>query len=334
MIENTERGVGSVVRTNTEQPSNPQPTTAQAMPEAHSQLQEFWRRFRRHNMAVVGMGLFTFLLAIAILGPLIIPEPKVDTATMLKLKNNPPSLTHPFGTDVNGKDVLGMVVHGARISLFLSTIGMLIACVVGTLVGIVSGYFGKWLDMILMRIVDIFLSIPLIFVLLTASSFLIRPTPPGGTAGTETEGSDIRSLLLLPAIVGLLTWPQVARLVRSVTLSVKEQEFVTGARAVGARNRRIMLRHILPNVINPVVVAGTLLIGSNIVLESFLSFLGYGIQPPLTSWGTSLADAQNQFVNGNWWWAFFPGFFILLTVLAVNFIGDGLRDALDPRSKR
>ncbi len=309
-------------------------TKAQALPEAHSQLYEFWSRFRRHRMAVIGMGLFGFLIVMAILGPMIIPEPKVDPDTMFAMKDNPPSLAHPFGTNVNGKDVLGLVVHGARISLFLSTFAMLLACIVGTIVGIVAGYFGKWTDMILMRITDIFLSIPLIFVLLMASRFLVSPPPPGGTGGVVTEGAEIRSLLILPAIIGLLTWTHVARLVRSVTLSVKEQEFVTGARSIGAKNVRIMFRHILPNVINPVVVAGTLLIGGNIVLESFLSFLGYGIQPPLSSWGTSLADAQNEFVNGNWWWAFFPGFFILLTVLSVNFIGDGLRDALDPRSKR
>jgi peptide/nickel transport system permease protein len=170
--------------------------------------------------------------------------------------------------------------------------------------------------------------------LLLASSFLVSPPPSGGTGGQESGGSEVRSLILLPLIIGLLTWPAVARLVRSVTLSIKQQEFVTGARAMGAKDGRIMFLHILPNVINPVVVAGTLIVGQNIVLEAFLSYLGYGIQIPLRSWGTALAQSQNEFVNGNWWWAFFPGLFILLTVLAINFIGDGLRDALDPRNKR
>ncbi|HEX2915533.1 MAG TPA: ABC transporter permease [Chloroflexia bacterium] len=303
-------------------------------PKARSQFYEFWVRFRRHQMAVVGVYLFIFLLLVAIVGPFIVPDPQVDPATMFDLKNNPPTLAHPFGTNVNGLDVMGLVVHGARISLLLSTLAMLVACIVGTLVGLVAGYFGKLTDGILMRIADIFLSVPLLFVLLTASRFLVTPPPPGGSGGKTPEDASLRSLIILPVIIGLLTWPQVARLVRSVTLSVKEQEFVTGARAVGSKNGRIMFAHILPNVINPVVVAGTLLVGQNIVLESFLSFLGYGIQPPLRSWGTSLAEAQIEFVNGNWWWAFFPGFFILLTVLAINFIGDGLRDALDPRSKR
>jgi peptide/nickel transport system permease protein len=201
-------------------------------------------------------------------------------------------------------------------------------------VGITAGYFGKAVDAILMRIADIFLSVPLIFVLLLASTFLVVPPPTGGSGGKVVEGSEVRSLILLPLIIGLLTWPAVARLVRSVTLSVKQQEFVTGARALGAKDGRIMLLHILPNVINPVVVAGTLIVGQNIVLEAFLSYLGYGIQIPLRSWGTALAQSQNEFGNGNWWWAFFPGLFILLTVLAINFIGDGLRDALDPRNKR
>jgi peptide/nickel transport system permease protein len=304
-------------------------TTAQS----RSQLYEFWLRFRKHQMAVIGVFLFAALLVIALAGPFVVPEPAVDPTTMFKLKNNPPSLAHPFGTTSIGLDVMALVVHGARISLLLSTLAMLVACIVGTLVGLTAGYFGKLVDGILMRIVDIFLSVPLIIVLVLASRFLVSPPPPGGTSGKVVEGSEVRSLVLLPVIIGLLTWPQVARLVRSVTLSVKEQEFVTGARAIGVRNGGIMFRHILPNVINPVVVAGTLLVGGNIVLESFLSFLGYGIQPPLRSWGTSLAQAQIEFANGNWWWAFFPGFFILLTVLAINFIGDGLRDALDPKSK-
>ncbi len=301
---------------------------------SRSQVYEFWLRFRRHQMAVIGMYLFGFLILMAIIGPIFIAEPKVNTTTMFQLKNNPPSLDHPFGTNVNGLDVMGMIVNGARISLFLSTLSMLVACGFGTFFGLVAGYFGKLTDSIMMRVADVFLSIPLLFVLLLASRFLVTPPPPGGSAGKVIENSELRSLLLLPTIIGLLTWPGVARLVRSVTLSIKEQEFVTGARAIGAKNGRIMLAHILPNVINPVVVAGTLLVGGNIVLESFLSFLGYGIQPPLRSWGTSLAEAQTEFANGNWWWAFFPGLFILLTVLAINFIGDGLRDALDPRSKR
>lgn len=319
------------------------PTTDRGIPPAEtafpdyktrSQFYEFWLRFRRHQMAVFGMGLFLFLVLVALVGPFIVAEPKIDTATMFQLKNNPPSLAHPFGTNNNGLDVLGLVVHGARISLFLSVLAMMVSCSVGTIVGIVAGYFGKITDSVLMRIADVFLSVPLLFVLLMASRFLVVPPPPGGTTDKTVEGADIRSLVMLPLIIGLLTWPQVARLVRSVTLSVKEQEFVTGARALGAKNNRIMFLHILPNVINPVVVAATLLVGQNIVLESFLSFLGFGIQPPLRSWGTSLADAQGDFANGNWWWAFFPGLFILLTVLAINFIGDGLRDALDPRSKR
>lgn len=302
-------------------------------PESRSQLYEFWIRFRKHQLAVVGTFMFLGLVLIAIFGPFVITEPKVDPATMFSLKNNPPSWTHPFGTTSLGLDVLGLIVHGARISLGLSTLAMLVACAVGTLIGLTAGYFGGWVDGVLMRIVDIFLSVPLLIVLVLASRFLVSPPPPGGTSGKVVQGAEIRSLLLLPLIIGLLTWPAVSRLVRSMTLSVKEQEFVTGARAVGVRNGRIMFRHILPNVVNPVVVAGTLLVGGNIVLESFLSFLGYGIQAPLRSWGTSLAESQIEFANGNWWWAFFPGFFILLTVLAINFIGDGLRDALDPRSK-
>jgi peptide/nickel transport system permease protein len=303
------------------------------LPEARSQFYEFWLRFRKHQMAIVGLVIFGGLIVLAVFGPMIVPEPRVNTSTMFQLKNQPPSLEHPFGTTVNGLDVLGLVVHGARISLFLSVLAMMVACVFGTLIGLTAGYFGKGVDAILMRIADVFLSVPLIFVLLLASRFLVVPPPPGGSGGQVQDGAEIRSLIALPIIIGLLTWPQVARLVRSVTLSVKEQEFVQGARAIGSKDKRIMFFHVLPNVINPVVVSGTLLVGQNIVLESFLSFLGFGIQFPLRSWGTSLANAQSELANGNWWWAFFPGFFILLTVLAINFIGDGLRDGLDPKSK-
>jgi peptide/nickel transport system permease protein len=310
---------------------SPPPT---ADPKARSQFADFWLRFRKHQMAVFGSALFAFLLFVAVVGPFLVAEPKVDVKQMSQLKNQPPSFDHFFGTNNIGLDVMAMVVHGARISLFLSLMAMLVTCFIGTVIGLVSAYFGGWIDIVLMRIVDIFLSVPLLIVLLMASRFLVTPPPPGGSGGKIIEGAEIRSLTLLPLILGLLSWPRVARLVRSVTLSIKEQDFVTGARAIGAKNNRIMFIHILPNVINPVVVAGTLLIGQFIVLESFLSFLGYGIQPPLRSWGTSLADAQSEFSAGNWWWAFFPGHFILLTVLAINFIGDGLRDALDPRSKQ
>lgn len=303
--------------------------------QARSQLYEFWLRYRRHNMAVIGTGLFGILLVIALIGPFFVPEPVIDTAKMLELKNQAPTAEHIFGTNNVGQDVLSLVVHGARISLSLSMLAMLVTCGIGTVTGLVGGYFGGWIDSIIMRIADIFLSVPLLFVLLAASRFLVKPPPVGGSAANnQIDSPELRSLVTLPIIIGVLSWPSVARLVRSVTLSVKEQEFVTGAKAVGCKNNRIMFLHILPNVINPVVVAGTLLVGQFIVLESFLSYLGYGIQPPLRSWGTSLANAQSEFSNGNWWWAFFPGFFILLTVLAINFIGDGLRDALDPRSKR
>lgn len=329
MIDSTQK-----ISTPTQDQKKPGNDAGQISTQTRSQAYEFWLRYRRHQMAVFGTILFALLILMALIGPFIVPAPEVDTATMFELKNKPPSLAHPFGTNVNGLDVLALVVHGARISLFLSVLAMLVACGVGTLVGIVSGYFGSWVDAVLMRIADIFLSVPLIFVLLLASRFLVNPPPAGGSGGNGVSDPSLRSLVILPFIIGLLTWPAVARLVRSVTLSVKQQEFVTGARALGAKNGRIMLLHVLPNVINPVVVAGTLIVGQNIVLEAFLSYLGYGIQIPLTSWGTALAQSQNEFVNGNWWWAFFPGFFILLTVLAINFIGDGLRDALDPRNKR
>ncbi|TMD29335.1 MAG: ABC transporter permease [Chloroflexi bacterium] len=191
----------------------------------------------------------------------------------------------------------------------------LVAGAVGVAVGALSGYIGGWLDNVLMRIVDAFFAIPFLFVILVAARFF----------GDGQVGSII-------AIFGLLSWPLIARLVRASYLSLRETDYVLAARAVGIRDRRIIFRHILPNAIGPVIVAMTLLMGSNIVLEAFVSYLNFGIGADQTSWGNALSNAQNALILGNWWWAFFPGMAIALTVIAINFIGDGLRDALDPRT--
>ncbi len=284
--------------------------------ESLSQWQLAWRRFKLHRLAAVGLVIFGFMVAMAILGPIIDPYNPIFIPNAHHPGGDPPSLAHLFGTDSVGRDVLAMVVNGARISVAIGVFSMIIAGVVGVVIGAVAGYVGGLVDNILMRVVDVFFAIPFLFVILVAARFFGQ--------------GQLISLIL---IFGLLSWPLIARLVRAMFLTLREADFVEAARAVGVSDIRITFRHILPSALGPVIVAMTLIMASNIVLEAFVSFLGFGLTEDQTSWGNALSNAQTVLSQGNWWWAFFPGMAIALTVLAINFIGDGLRDALDPRSR-
>ncbi|MFI5260966.1 MAG: ABC transporter permease [Candidatus Limnocylindrales bacterium] len=284
--------------------------------ESLSQWQLAWRRFKRHKMALLGLTIFGVMAATAILGPILLPYNPLDIPGSPKPGGTGPSLEHLFGTDNTGRDVFAMVVNGARISVAIGFFSMCIAGLVGVTVGAVSGYAGGFVDNALMRLVDVLFAIPFLFVILVAARFF-------------GQGSMVALIL----IFGLLSWPLIARLVRASFLSLRESDFVEAARAVGVGDTRITFRHVLPNALGPVIVAMTLLMASNIVLEAFVSYLGFGISEDQTSWGNALSNAQNYLVLGNWWWAFFPGMAIALTVLAINFVGDGLRDALDPRAR-
>ena len=287
--------------------------------ESLNQWQLAWRKFRKHRLALIGLAILTFLVVVAIVGPILSPFvfnsiPKPD-----KLVNagRPPSLAHLFGeTGGLQRDVLQLVVNGARTSLIIGFTSMALGVVLGTIIGALAGYVGGFVDNILMRIVDVMLSLPLLFVILVASQFF---------------GNG--NVILIIIIFGLFSWMGIARLVRSLFLSIREREFVEAAKAVGVRDRRIIFRHILPNAISPIVVSASLIVGGNIIGEAFVSFLGFGVNPIYPTWGNILTNALTYLLVGNWWWPFFPGLAIILTVLAVNFIGDGLRDALDPRSR-
>jgi peptide/nickel transport system permease protein len=289
--------------------------------ESLSQWQLAWRKFRRHRMAMVGLMLLGALLAIAVVGPFIWPFdfrdiPRPDKIVAI---GRGPSLAHPFGeTGGLQRDVMTLVINGARTSLFIGFGGMAIGVTVGTIVGAVSGYLGGFIDNLLMRVVDVFLSLPTLFVILVAANFL------GGGRGSP---------LLIVGIFGALGWMGVSRLVRSLFLSIREREFVEAARAVGVRDRRIFFKHLLPNALSPIVVVASLIVGGNIIAEAFVSFLGFGVDPTSPTWGNILANARTFIPQGNWWWPFFSGSAIIVTVLAVNFVGDGLRDAFDPRSR-
>ena len=287
--------------------------------ESLNQWQLAWRRFKKHRLALVGLGILALLVVVAIVGPFlmpfdfnVIPEPD-----QVVYQGRPPSPQHPFGeTGGLQRDVLLLVVNGSRTSLFIGFSSMFIGVIVGTFVGAIAGYFGGFVDNVLMRIVDVMLSLPILFVILVASRFF-------GNGNVQ----------LIVIIFGLFSWMAIARLTRSLFLSIRELEFVQAAKAVGLRDRRIIFRHILPSAMSPIIVSASLLIAANIILEAFVSFLGFGVNPIYPTWGNILSNALTFIPLGNWWWPAFPGLAIILTVLAVNFIGDGLRDALDPRSK-
>jgi peptide/nickel transport system permease protein len=284
--------------------------------ESLSQWQLAFRRFKRHRLALIGVAIFGLMTLLAIFGPVLDPYNPLITPPTHPGGDAPAFPAHVFGTTRENKDVFNLVVNGARISMIIGVASMLIAGFTGVVVGALAGYFGGWVDNVLMRLVDVLFAIPFLFIILVAARFFGQ--------------GDVLSLVL---IFGLLSWPLIARLVRALFLSLREADFVDAARAVGVGNVRIAFRHILPNALGPVIVAMTLLMASNIVLEAFVSFLNFGIKETEVSWGNVLANAQAALILGNWWWAFFPGMAIALTVIAINFIGDGLRDALDPRSR-
>jgi peptide/nickel transport system permease protein len=284
--------------------------------ESLSQWQLAFRRFRRHRLAMIGVAIFASMILIGIFGPILRPYNPLFLPGALKAGGDAPTLAHLFGTDENGRDVFGAVLNGARISLAVGLFSVLIAGVVGVTVGALAGFFGGGVDNVLMRIVDVLFAIPFLFIILVAARFFGQ--------------GDVTSIII---IFGILSWPIIARLVRASFLSLREADFVDAARAVGVSNVRIAFRHILPNAMGPVIVAMTLLMAGNIVLEAFVSFLNFGIKETQVSWGNVLSHAQSALILGDWWWAFFPGMAIALTVIAINFVGDGLRDALDPRSR-
>jgi peptide/nickel transport system permease protein len=228
---------------------------------------------------------------------------------------------HLLGTDEVGRDLLSRLLFGARISLTVGLSAVLMEVLIGTILGAVSGYYGGWVDYVIMRVTDVFLSIPLLPLLLVLTAIV---------AASSTKASLSFGVIVL--IIGVLSWPTVARLVRASFLSLREREFAEAARALGNSDRRIIFRHLLPNAVAPIVVQATLDVAGVIITESTLSFLGLGIQPPTASWGNMLANAQSN-LSIAWWAAVFPGLCILVTVLSINYMGDGLRDALDPNMR-
>jgi peptide/nickel transport system permease protein len=273
---------------------------------------EFWARLRRNRLAMSGLVLVAGMFVVALASPWLAPyDPNlIDLKEVLM----PPTPAHLLGTDTLGRDVLSRIIFGARVSLLVGFVAVGIATIIGVLVGALAGYYGGWLDQVLMRLVDLMLCFPTLFLILAVIAVL---------------GPSIWNIMV---VIGLTGWMGVARLVRAEFLSLKEREFVVAARALGASDWRLMLRHLLPNALTPVMVNATLGVAGAILVESALSFLGLGVQPPTPSWGNILTMGKDN-IEIAWWLSFFPGLAILVTVMSYNLLGEGIREAIDPRLK-
>lgn len=287
-----------------------------------SQRREIWQQFRSHKGALFGLIVLGFLIVAVLIGPYLWVPEKLSVAEAIKLKNQGPSWRFPLGTDQLGRDMLARMLLAGRVSLAVGLVAMIIAIVFGTFIGILAGYFRR-LDGPLMRLTDMFLALPLIPLLLVMV-MLFRDRI------ASLIGPELGAFTLIVFAIGITSWMATARIVRGEVLTLKEREYVLAARSIGARPNRIIRRHILPNVVSPVMVAATLGVAEAIITESVLSFLGLGFPPDFPTWGRLLFDGL-QYMQVYPERVVWPGLAISLTVLSVNYIGDGLRDALDPR---
>ncbi|CAN5731077.1 oligopeptide ABC transporter permease AppC [soil metagenome] len=287
--------------------------------ETQGQWAFFWKRFRRHKLAVISAVILLIIFTVAIAAPVMAPyDPNLQDRQLARFgEPAPPSLAHPFGSDHLGRDLLSRLMIGARVSLVVGFVATGAALALGTILGAIAGYAGRWTDMAVMRASDVLLAFPPLLFLMAVLSSVTRP-----------------SILHISMAIAVIGWMNVARLVRGEFLVLRTREYTEAARAIGASAPSIIFRELLPNAIGPIIVAATLSIPAAILTESTLSFLGFGIQPPRASWGNMLQDSFVYMRDFNaWWMGVFPGLMIAVTVLSFNFLGDGLRDALDPRSR-
>lgn len=282
-------------------------------PKEETYLALTWRRFKRHKLALISLYLLVMLYLVAMLAPILTTYDYRAVSPTDRLQA--PSALHWFGTDDIGRDVYSRVLIGSRISLSVGFVAAGFSVLLGTVIGAVAGYFGGKVDDLLMRVTEVFMAFPTFFLLVTVAAVLPR------------------SIFNIMVVIGLTSWPGLARMVRAEFLSLREQDYSQAARAIGATHSRIIFRHILPNAFAPIIVSATLRIGGAILSESGLSFLGLGVQEPYPSWGNILNRGRTFYLHAPWM-MLMPGLFIFVTVLAFNFVGDGLRDALDPRARR
>jgi peptide/nickel transport system permease protein len=300
---------------------------------ARSPLQLFLRRFRQDRVSIAAMVFIVVLLIVAIAAPLVVKifglsGPNQQNIAALDSFGSPagPSSVHPMGVDGLGRDVMARVIYGARVSLEVAFISTGLAVILGVAIGVVAGFFRGWIDSALSRLMDVILAFPILLLAI-------------GLAAACSLGNGCLGGLIRPGqstlifVIALSSWPYIGRIIRGQVLSLREKEFIEASRSLGASNGRIMLREILPNIVAPILVYTSLILPTNILYEAALSFLGVGVQPPTASWGQMIAEASAIF-DSAWWYMLFPGLALVMTVLAFNLVGDGLQDALNPRSTR
>ena len=288
--------------------------------------QMVWRRFKQHKMAVFGAIMLILLVLYSFGGAFFFTEAEANF-TDTKLRLSAPSAEHPYGTDTVGRDIMIRTIYGGQISLMIGLSAVIVEVFIGVLIGAIAGYYGGWIDSLLMRFTEAMFNIPQLFLLLVMAKFFGGKIPEIQLLGRSFSGS----VVVIIFIIGITSWMYLARIVRANFLSLKEREFVLAAHTIGTSNFKIIFGHILPNSIAPIIVSGTLSVASAILSEAYISFLGLGVQPPTATWGNMLEGAYNYIETAPWLWIF-PGLLIVLTVLSINFVGDGLRDALDPHA--
>jgi peptide/nickel transport system permease protein len=318
------------IMTTTAEPPKKQPLLSADENESPplSLMQLTWRRFRRHKMAIFGLVMLVLLILYAYGGALFVSE-KYANHNDTSIALSPPSVAHPFGTDTTGRDILARTIYGGQISLMIGLTAVIVESVAGILIGAIAGYFGGVLDSVLMRFTEMVFTIPQIFLLLVMAKFFGGKIPNINILGRSYSGSVVVIIL----IIGLTSWPYLARIVRADFLSIREREFILAARVTGTPTWQIIFRHILPNSLAPIIVSATLGVASAITLEAYISFLGMGVRAPTATWGNMVEGAYGYIAQGAYWLWLFPGLLIVLIVLSINFLGDGLRDALDPHSR-
>ena len=291
--------------------------------------QLIWRRFRRHRMALMGMIGFILLLLFIFVGSILVTEKKANEVD-LQARLSPPSADHWMGTDSTGRDLFARIIHGGQISLIVGILSVILSVSVGTLLGGIAAYYGGWVDALLMRFTEAMLSIPSLFLLIILGKFFGKDVQTIEVFGRAFSGS----VGIVILVIGLTSWMYLARIVRANVLSLRELDYISVSKSLGASDIRIFFNHLIPNTMGAIIVSSTLGLAGAILSEAYVSFLGLGVQPPTASWGNILTSAQSLIQRGSWWVWLFPGAFIIITILSINLVGDGLRDAFDPRSTR
>ena len=294
-----------------------------------SPIQLIWRRFRRHHLALAGACGILLLLTFIIVGSILVPETKANSVD-LRARLSPPSNIHWMGTDSTGRDIFSRIIYGGQISLLIGLMAVTLSVTIGTLIGGIAAFYAGSADTILMRFTEAMLAIPSLFLLIVLGKYLGKDVQTITFLGRSFSGS----VGIVIVVIGLTSWMYLARIVRANVLSLREMDYVAFSRALGASRMRILISHLVPNTLGVIIVSATLGLASAILLEAYVSFLGLGVQPPTASWGNMLTSAQSFIQRGAWWMWLFPSLFIIITILCINLLGDGLRDAIDPRSNR